>query len=203
MRLSLTPRYYQKGFTLIEVMAVVVVIGIAAAVVSFSVGDGARPQQIKSAARQLYGSINLVIEESLLTGQVFGLRFDIDSGDDGQVYSYEWMQFNPEPKVRAWQKVEIKEFQKQLLPEGVELIVEVEKQKIIIGSTNKKEDALFEVKKQKDEKKPIYPDIWFLPSGETQNFTISIADEEKPEAKYLIKGNMLGQLTFKRPDEEE
>ncbi len=45
--------------------------------------------------------------------------------------------------------------------------------------------------------------MYFLSSGEMQNFTISIADEALPESKYNIKGNMLGQLDFRRPDEEQ
>lgn len=201
MQLSSSLYRRQAGFTLIEVLAVLVVIGIAAAVVSFSIGSGSRPLQVKSSARQLYSSINLAAEEAVFTNKQFGLRFDIEYDGADQFYSYEWLQYNPEEKV--WLSVQAEEFAKQSLPIAVILKIEVEKQDIIIGGDNQQDDALFEVKKQKDEKKKIYPDIYFLSSGEMQNFSIIIADEELPESEYHIKGNMLGQLNFKRPDEKE
>ena len=201
MRSPLFSNSRQHGFTLIEVMAVLIIIGIAAAVVSFNIGDGSRPLQIKSSARQLYGAMNLVIEEAIFTNKQFGLRFDIEYEEDEQFYSYEWLQYDPE--IRAWKASEVEEFQKQELPYGIILKIEIDEQSLIIGSKSKKEDVIFEVKKQKDEKKPTYPDMYFLSSGEMQNFKITIADEELPDSKYLIKGNMLGQLEFRRPDEEE
>ncbi len=201
MRSSFSPYQRQYGFTLIEVMAVLIVIGIAAAVVSFSVGDGARTLQIKSSARQLYSSINLAIEESVFTNKQFGLRFDIEYEDDMQFYTYEWLYYDELNTV--WQSLDGENFQKQFLPAAIILNIEVDEQAVIIGGKNNDEDALFEVKKKQGEKKSKYPDLYFLSSGEMQNFTITIAGEELPDSQYLIKGSMLGQLDFRRPDEEE
>lgn len=190
-----------RGFTLIEVLAVIIVIGIAAALVTFSVGDDARPRQIKASARQLYHAMNLAMEEAVFLNRQLGLRFDTEFADGTQVYGYEWLQYNAVDK--AWNSVDDEEFKKQSLPGGVVLKLVVEQQLLVIGGDNNQEAELFEVKKPEDGKKPLSPDLYFLSSGETQNFTVSIADEELPDSEYIVSGNMLGQIEFRQPDAEK
>ena len=36
-----------------------------------------------------------------------------------------------------------------------------------------------------------------------KSLTVIEADEETPDNKYRLKGNMLGQLDFKRPDQDD
>ena len=88
------------------------------------------------------------------------------------------------------------------MPEKTLLSIEVEKQAIVIGSTER-DEAIFNVDKKDDEDYELHPDIYFFSSGEIQNFRISIADEDSPNNQYLITGNMLGQIRYLRPDQDE
>ncbi len=194
-------RNYQ-GFTLIEMMAVMLIVGIAASMAALSIGSGSRPQEIKNASRTLYNSINLAFEEAVYANQQFGLRFDIDQDDEEPVYLYQWLVFDA--TEQRWFLTDIEELEEQKLPERLLLEVEVEGQLLDIGNIKKDEDdIIFEVKKKIGEDVVIHPDIYFFSSGETQNFTIRIADEETLENQYRLLGNMLGQVAFKRPDEDD
>ena len=196
--LSVKPQRQQSGFTLIEVMAVMLVIGVTVGVVSLSVGGGSRSYEVKASVRQVYNVINLAIEEAVFYNRQLGLRFDIDTSEDESQYTYQWMSYDFENK--HWLVAEQEELQKKKLPIGIDLNVEVDKQQVIIGSYEK-EDIIFEVKKSKNEKVEIHPDIYFFSSGEMQNFSITIIDRESPDIQFVIEGNMIGQLTYKISDE--
>lgn len=197
-----TKHLFSRGFTLIEMMVVMFIVGIAASMAAVSIGTGSRPQEVKNSVRQLYHSINLAFEESVYANQQFGLRFDINLDNEEPVFVYQWLVFDAEQK--SWYLTDVEELQEQKLLEGMLLEVEVEGQNLIIGEQQKdEEDIIFKVKKKKGEEHEIHPDIYFFSSGETQNFTIRIADESAPESQFRLIGNMLGQLTYKRPDEDD
>lgn len=197
-------RSQQQGFTLIEIMAVLVVIGIAAGAVTIAVGDSSRPQQMKASARTLYNSISLGAEEAIYSNRVLGLRFDFDYSEDEARFRYDWMMYSFANKT--WQKYELLEKEDDaIFPEDVLLEIELEGEKLVIGKKKDEDEQILEVVKQKGQKRKdiVHPDLYFLPSGEMQDFTIRIAPEEDEEKRYLIKGNLVGQLEFFRPHEED
>ncbi len=197
----------QQGFTLIEMMVVLIIIGIGAGIVSLSMGDATRPQQTKSVARQLYGAMNLALEDAVFLNKQLGLRFDFSGKEQEITYSYQWLIYDASRK--QWAPITTEGFAEQVLPDFIDVQIEVEGQKMIIGAS-RKEDALLTIEQDKDDEKDknpkktlIYPDLYFLSSGEMQNFKITINDKNTPESEYLLEGNALGQMTFKRPDEDE
>jgi general secretion pathway protein H len=200
----------QQGFTLIEIMVVLIIIGIGAGMVSLSIGDATRPQQTKSTARQLYGAMSLALEDAVFLNKQLGLRFDFSGKEEEIAYSYQWLLYDPASK--QWSPIMAEGFEEQLFPDFIDLAIEIEGQTIIVGG-DRKNDALLTVEEDKDDtgedskkdkKKPLlYPDLYFLSSGEMQNFKILINDKSTPESQYIVAGNALGQMTFKRPDEDE
>ena len=204
MPISATGKLVSKraaGFTLVEVLAVLVVIGIAAAVVSVSVGDGSRSMVVKGAARELYHSMNLAMEEAVFRNRQIGLRFDSVLEEGTQYYRYEWLQYDASAK--AWLPLESKEFAGKLLPEAVLLKVVIEEQQITIGSNQGGAEELFVVEQKGDGKQPRYPDLYFLSGGETQNFSLTISDESDPDAGFVISGTMLGNIEFRLANAEK
>lgn len=192
----------QRGFTLIELMAVVVIIGIAIGLVTLSIGDGTRSYQVKNAVRELYSSIGLAAEEAVYRRRQYGLRFDIDNNAETLRYSYEWLQYDAEKK--QWLEVQTPELAQKVLPENMTLMVEVEKQQLSIGRREQDDAPLFAVQKSKELfTQPLQPDIYFFSSGEMQNFTLTLSAEENPDGKYTITGNMLGQLKLQQAGDDE
>ena len=192
----------RQGFTLIEIMAVLVVIGIAASMVVLSMGDATRPQEMKAIAKRLYGGMSLALEDAVFLNRQIGLRFDINNEGTELAYSYKWLYFDPES--HQWQNVQLEEFEPQKLPDYIQLELEVDGQNISIGTTKKGEDSLLKVKEDEDGKKgQPEPDLFFLSSGETQSFRLVLSDKDSPERQYIITGDAMGQMKFKRPDEDE
>lgn len=64
-----------RGFTLIEVLVVVVIVGIISAVVLLSFGVLGDERSLQQQARRLSSLIELAADESLMQGRDFGLEF--------------------------------------------------------------------------------------------------------------------------------
>ena len=68
----------QRGFTLMELLVVMVLIGVVAGLASLSIGDGAA-RQLRSEAERLAATLRLARDELLITGEsdrALGLRRD-------------------------------------------------------------------------------------------------------------------------------
>jgi len=203
-------RTLNQGFTLIEIMVVLVVVGIGAGLISLSMGESTRPYETKTIARELYGSMNIALENAVFLNQQIGLRFEIDNESEETFYRYQWLYFDREKK--SWLLINNEEFANDKeLPAYIHLELEVDGQAVNLGGNAREYQILQSVKIEdedseddKDKKAPLLnPDIYFLSSGEMQRFSLKVADKEAAENHYEISGDELGQLMFKRPDEKE
>jgi general secretion pathway protein H len=63
----------EQGFTLIEIMIVVFVIGISVAMVSFSMGGDSEREQTRKAAGEFVLRADYIAEQAVLKGETYGL----------------------------------------------------------------------------------------------------------------------------------
>lgn len=79
MHLNQQPRHrLHRGFTLMELLVVLVLVGVVASLATLSVGDGAE-RKLKTEAERLAGALRLARDELLITGETdraLGLRHD-------------------------------------------------------------------------------------------------------------------------------
>jgi general secretion pathway protein H len=160
----------QHGFTLLELMVVVVLIGIILTFVVGSVGDGGRRDRIQREAQRLTALVELVGEEAVLKSTIIGLRF----GEHG----YEFMRYSES----QWQGITDDGL---LKPRTIDdaIVMELLVEGFSVG--------LGEVALSDDEEDEPKPQVIFLPSGERTAFELSLIYEDD-ESGFLLNVPPLG-----------
>jgi general secretion pathway protein H len=157
------------GFTLLEVMVVLVLIGIITSFALLSVGGG--PQdRLAEQAQRLAALVELHQQEAIMSGELRGIRFNrtgyamLSLGENGQ-----WR--TPAAANTLTQ---------HKLPEDIILGLWVEGRPAELNASNE-------------------PQVMLLNSGEATEFVavFGLADERGPDAPlYRVAGDLLGRLTM-------
>lgn len=99
-----------KGFTLVEILVVVVIIAIMVSLAVLSIGVTGRDGQLDEESRRIEGLVGLLHERALLEGRDFGMRIEPDA--------YEFVVY--EPRRDRWLALDQeREFRHRDLPKGV------------------------------------------------------------------------------------
>ena len=151
----------QLGFTLIELMIVVVIIGVMAAMSTMSVG-GNDMRRLQSEGNRLQQFITLMQDEAIFRQKNFGLYLNSNN-------EYSILTFNPESHL--WVISEEESFQAYPLPDGVEIdiLVDGEIQQLPVP---KLVQESWEDDKDFDIEERLLPQILMLASGEVSPFEI-------------------------------
>jgi general secretion pathway protein H len=185
----------QLGFTLMEVMLVVLLMGLTAAAVTMSMGGSGPKQALERMALQFIAATELVLDETVLSGQFLGIVLEKDG--------YQFVYYKDE----KWHKLEQDRIlaQKQM-PAGVELDLVLDGLPLV--QDDEEEESWFDEPfiEAPDENKQRHPEpqVLLFPSGEMSAFELnfSIHDETGRLIEVLVAGDALGRLTLGRPDEE-
>ncbi|WP_150300451.1 GspH/FimT family protein [Pseudomonas profundi] len=123
-------RQRQYGFTLMELLVVLVLVGVVASLATLSVGDGAE-RKLRTEAERLAGALRLARDELLITGEAdraLGLRHD--------AYSFLELMILDDA-TREWQPVRDPQLGPRQLEQGlIELDLEIEGERRGLRQTN-------------------------------------------------------------------
>lgn len=162
------------GFTLIEIMVVIAIMGIMLGLGMIAFGDGGLSDKLEQESQRLYGLVKLAQEESILQSKEMALEIE----RDGYVFK--------ELKEDKWVAVPDDQlFRKRSLTAGIVLNITVENEKLDLKS-----------KDQKDS--PIR--VYILSSGELTPFAITLKIESL-EKYFELTGDITGQLKLDRKKE--
>lgn len=181
---------WQSGFSLLEILAVLVIIGFAMNLVVLSLNDQDE-EQLETEALKLHTMINLASEYAVMNQ--FELGFHIDRNTN----TFELLAFNGEKWVVISEQDVLKphqfsefisvEMALEDLPWGEENLLQQVDWRQLLNSED--EESLLELEKMK------IPQVLLLSSGEVSPFqlVLTLTDNEKARP-YYIKGELMAPV---------
>ena len=183
------------GFTLIEVLVVVVLIGVLSAVALLSVGAVGRKDPLEDEARRLNALLLFAAEEALMQARDLGLRLE--------PAGYRFLSYDPEAFL--WEDLAADDLYKpRELPEDVYMELFLEEKEVVLDTARTPRSPGTESdEREKEEERAGEPEpqLLILSSGELTPFQLWVAQRFE-EDRYLIEGKANGEITLLLPEKD-
>jgi len=168
----------RSGFTLIEMLVVLIIIGIVVTSVTLSIRTDDRGEKMETEMRRIQALLKLASEEAVMQDEDIALRVSQDS------YSFEVL------SDKGWQPItDDKVFRQRKVVEGTELALKVDDLEIDFG---KQQEAA-------GENKIPPPRIFILSSGEIMPFELILRTLDQ-SLQYSLKTQQDGTVKLILPD---
>lgn len=205
-RAVVLPRARNRGFSLIELLAVLLIIGLSISLVSPNLGSNSQ-QQLRTEAKQFANNTALLAEEAVLANQQWGVDFYRETVEGVERFGYRWLIRNDD---RVWlepnNSVGETDF---LFSSGVGIRLElesVEREQIIELKQKIVDPAAVSVdivnERGVTERQQLEPELWLLSSGEMTVFSLFLFDQESGETRVEVVGDELGRVSIEAGDDE-
>ena len=185
-----------KGFTLIEVMLVIVLIGVMASAIQFTFSSSKPEQLLEQNSARFAGIFDVAAEYGLLNNIELGMFIEKNSY---QFLGYDGVQWTPIANNPLFEVYE--------LPEGIELTLELDD--LPIEEPQLFDSAVFINEDQEDnftkeEEKKLIPQVYILSGGDITPFslTFSLAEftvQEDENVSFKVSGLYSTPLTIEGP----
>jgi general secretion pathway protein H len=175
----LRSRVGQHGFTLLEILAVVIIIAIIVTFASLSLSGRAQDDRLANEAERMDQLLKLAADQATVQGEQVGMLVASDGYAFYHFDAHHWTAYNDGP------------LRERHLPEGMRLYFSQDKNnavQIAAADPPDKDD------KNKDK---TAPQILFLSSGELTPFTIEL-HADNLAAYYRAEGKITGSIDVKR-----
>jgi general secretion pathway protein H len=164
-----------NGFTLLEIMVVLILIGIIFSFAVLSVGRNDQDEMMKRETRRLATLIDMANDEAVIRGEELAIHFT----ENG--YAFLVLQ------IEGWREPQDDQLLKSYkLPKGISVRIEVEGDPPSLGQQDKKD-------KKADE--TLTPQVYILSSGEMTPFSATFMAEQS-HVRYHLTATMLGKLDW-------
>ena len=168
----------QRGFTLLELMVVIVIIGVVITFGLLSVGGNQDPN--REEARRLSALLEMLSDEAILTSQVLGIRFDQDGYGFYRFEGSKWHDLSEDPL-----------FRERRLPESTK--VQLYLDGMAVGL-----DTVEEPREEAQDTVARKPQVLVMPTGERTPFELALVTsyeerrEDQAVAEYRVEAPLLG-----------
>jgi general secretion pathway protein H len=173
-----------RGFTLVEILVVVVIMAVVISLAVLSIGVTGRDSQLDEESRRIQGLVGLLHERALLEGRDFGLRIEPTA--------YEFVVY--EPTRDRWLTLnEEHEFRHRDLPKGVTFQLELDSQVVVLKPIERNLAS---------DRRPPGPQVAIAASGEGTPFRLTLL-RAGTQARAAVDGDAFGKTTRKDSNHQE
>ena len=183
----------QRGFSLLELLVVLMVVVLMASLVNLSVNSGGQDIKLESQVRGLADVASYALDEAQISGVDYGLFLQEQQQAGEAIYSLQWLQ----RQIDGWEEPGNggEMFVAQELPPGVALELELEDAPVI-------ELSLDDDDYDEDEER-IRPQVVFYASGETTVGAINVRQVDNGNLLWRIEWDLLGRFKLLRRGQAE
>jgi general secretion pathway protein H len=165
-----------KGFTLVEILVVVVIMAVIISLAVLSIGVTGRDSQLDEESRRVEGLLGILHERALLEGRDFGLRLE-PTGYEFAVYQPDhdrWLNLNDE-----------QEFRHRNLPKGITFQLQLDSINVVLKPIER--GAL-------NDTPPPPPQVAIAASGDGTPFKLTLT-RDATQASASVDGDAFGKTT--------
>lgn len=177
------PARIATGFTLIEVLVVMFIIGIIVSFAVLNIDDRAGDDRLQREAERLQALMQAAADDAVL----YGVEVGLDMTRDG----YRFLRLDKQ----GWQPITRSDnplrARKLEAPMHLELLQEDSKKAERVGSNKDKQDD--------NKENGLRPEVLFLSSGEITPFKLELS-ADNAQSRYTFTGKLTGQLKMTRHD---
>lgn len=172
----------QGGFTMIEILVVLVLVGLLASLAIVNLGGGSERREMTSKIRELYVLMQTASEQAILNNEELGLVID-EEGYRFVVY---------DEQEQEWRTESARLFQSRGFPEwmSVTLFVDDDIPRLPSGDEEDEEENRLE------------PDLMFFSSGETTSFELEFVTTSSRDPVYRLVADGLNDIEMKTPSDD-
>jgi general secretion pathway protein H len=173
-----------KGFTLVEILVVLVIMALIVSMAVLSIGTTGRDRQLDEETRRIQGLVDLLHERALLEGRDFGLRIEPTA--------YEFVVYAADRD--RWQTItDENEFRHRDLPKGVSFQLELDSVQVVL----KPIDKTFST-----DAPPPPPQVAIAASGEGTPFRLTLVRDDT-QARASVDGDAFGKTSHESSDQRQ
>lgn len=189
---------YYRGFTLIEVMLVIVLIGVMISAVQFSFSSSKPEQVLQQNSARFAGIFDVAVEYGMLNNIELGLYLDENTY---QFLGYDGVSWSPIADKPL--------FDVYTLPEGIEISLQlddlpIEEALLFDSNLLNSEEEQDSFSEEDEEEKKLIPQVYILSGGDITPFslTFALADfafEQGEDVIFKVTGIYSTPLTIEGP----
>tara|TARA_Y100001001_G_scaffold157182_1_gene174936 strand:+ start:3272 stop:3802 length:531 start_codon:yes stop_codon:yes gene_type:complete len=170
------PRAPHTGFTLIEILVVLVVVGLLASLAVFTMGGSSRQRELEDEVRELYLLMQTASEQAVLNNLELGLRLEQDS--------YQFLAFRDQ--TGDWKASGERLFRARSLPEWLTVTEFIESGAPRLVSS----------------KDTLLPDVVFFSSGETTPFELEFTIGNGSDTLHVLASDGVSPMRWRKPGDD-
>ena len=177
-----------RGFSLIEILVVIVIVGIVMSIAILSVTLAGGDSQLREEAQRIVSLVEVARDESLLQGREFGLEF-MQNG-------YRFVEFDP--LTRQWTEIIGDDtLRLRALPEELELELFIEDRRVVL-----RDDPASMTSENEDRPgvERYAPHVLIYSSGDLSPFEIHFV-RRVDDNLLAVRGDFAGKLEIVTPED--